>query len=334
MRFKPVFLALFCLFAPASGALGAPAWNPKVIAKVPGLVNIWRNPANGRVILVTSDRLFRLKLVRGRTILSPLKANKLAPPPAGAIPQSRAASGNGQIASAWLTDPTTRYGHGVLGDGIEAGALTLRTRAGRILTHRLSGDSVFEDLKPRIVTLDDGPAVLVVRSYLARGTALALYRVAKGRIETLAQSEPIGQPYRWLNPVGAGDFDGDGRIEIAAVVTPHLSGKLTLYRREGAMLARIAEQSGYSTHLIGSTVLAMRAITDIDGDGVVDIVLPSLDRRRLIAVSFAGGKSREFRSTTHERPIVTAIVVADIDRKGELDFIYGLEGGAVVLIRR
>lgn len=334
MRFKPAFLALLCLFAPASGALSAPAWKPEIIAKVSGLVNIWRNPANGRIIVVTSDRLFRLKLVRGRAILSPQKASRLAPPPAGAIPQSRAAPGSGRIASAWLADPTTRYDHGVLGDQIEAAALRLRTRDGKVLTYRLPGDSVFEDLEPRIVALDDGAAVLVVRSYLARGAALALYRVARGRIETLAQSEPIGQPNRWLNPVRAADFDGDGRIEIPAVVTPHLSGKLTLYRREGAVLARIAERAGYSTHFIGSTVLAMRAIADIDGDGVVDIIVPSLDRRRLIAVSFAGGKSRELRSAAHARPIVTAIVAADLDAQGELDFIYGLEGGAVVLIRR
>jgi hypothetical protein len=334
LRFKPVFLAFLCLFIPASAAFGAPAWKPEIIAMVPGLVNIWRNPDNGRVIVVTTDRLFRLKLVRGRTILSPLKATRLTPPPAGAIPQSRAASANGPIASAWLTEPTTRYDHGVLGDDIEAAALKLRTRDGKVLVHRLPSDSVFEDLEPRIVALDDGAAVLVVRSYLARGAALALYRVAGGRIETLAQSAPIGQPNRWLNPIGVGDFDGDGRIEIAAVVTPHLSGRFTLYRREGTVLKRVAERAGYSTHFIGSTVLAMRAIADIDGDGVVDIVLPSLNRRRLIAVSFAGGKSRELRAISHARPIVTAIVTADLDRQGELDFVYGLEGGAVVLIRR
>lgn len=319
-----------CLYAPGSWA----GWKPEVVTRIPGLVNVWRNPDNGRVILVGPDRLFRLTLVRGRTMLSPLKATTLPGPPADAIPHSRAASGSGNIASAWLADPTVRYGHGVLGDAIEAAALKVRTKAGAVLIHRLPEDSVFEDLEPRIVALDDGEAVLVVRSYLERGAALALYRVADGRLETLAQSKPIGRPYRWLNPVGAADFDGDGRIEIAAVVTPHLSGRLTLYRRQGALLAPVAERPGYSTHFIGSSILAMRAIADIDGDGVVDIVLPSLDRRRLIAVSFAGGKSRELRSVTHDWPIVTAIVAADIDRQGELDFVYGLANGTVVMIRR
>ena len=67
---------------------------------------------------------------------------------------------SGRIASAWLADPTTRYDHGVLGDQIEAAALRLRTRDGKVLTYRLPGDSVFEDLEPRIVALDDGAAVI------------------------------------------------------------------------------------------------------------------------------------------------------------------------------
>ena len=332
MLSRTVFLALLGLglFASVSRA----DWRPEIIARVPGLVNIWRDPDSGRVILVAADRLYRLSLARGRAIVSPLKAATAPTPPADALPHGRAASGRGRIASAWLAEPTTRYGHGVLGDAIEGAALKILTKTGDVLTHRLPDDSVFEDLEPRIVALDDGEEVLVVRSYLARGGALALYQITGGRLETLAESKPIGQPNRWLNPVGVGDFDGDGRIEIAAVVTPHLSGKLTLYRREGTVLARIAERAGYSTHFIGSTVLAMRAIADIDGDGVVDIILPSLDRRRLIAVSFAGGKSRELRSAAHARPIVTAIVAADLDAQGELDFVYGLEGGAVVLIRR
>jgi len=318
---------------PISAATGT-EWKPEIITKIPGLATLWLDPGTGRVILAAPGRLFRLSLARGRAILSPLKATAAPAPPPDTIPHGRVALGSGQIARAWLVEPTTRYGHGVLGDAIEAAALKIQMKTGEVLVHRLPGDSVFEDLEPRIVALADGEAVIAVRAYLTRGAALALYRVVAGRIETLAESEPIGRRNRWLNPVGVGDFNGDGRIEIAAVVTPHLSGRLTLYRREGASLTRIAELPGYSTHSIGSTVLAMRAIADIDGDGVVDIVLPSLDKRRLTAVSFAGGKGREIRSIRHDSPIVTAIVTADMDGRGELDFVYGLENGAVVLIRR
>ena len=88
------------------------------------------------------------------------------------------------------------------------------------------------------------------------------------------------------------DFDGDGVTEVAAVVTPHLSGRLTIFQRDGTKFEREAERSGYSTHFIGSTVLDMSIIEDVNGDGVPDIILPSLDRDRLAVVSFAGGTPR------------------------------------------
>ena len=62
----------------------------------------------------------------------------------------------------------------------------------------------------------------------------------------------IGQPFRWLNPVGVGDFDGDGRREIAAVVTPHLGVTLKLYEWKGERLEPKHEAAGFSNHAIGS----------------------------------------------------------------------------------
>ena len=117
-------------------------------------------------------------------------------------------------------------------------------------------------------------------------------------------------------------------------MTPHLSGTLTLFRQLGSILEPVASTSGYANHFIGSTVLAMHAVADIDGDGIVDIIIPSLDRRRLVAISFAGGKAREVQSITHDSPIVTQIVMADIDRNGMPEIVYGLASGAVTVIRR
>jgi len=60
-------------------------------------------------------------------------------------------------------------------------------------------------------------------------------------------------PNRWLNPLGVGDFDGDGRLDIALVATPHIGGRLRLYRYQPGRLTLFAERSGVSTHRIGST---------------------------------------------------------------------------------
>ena len=42
----------------------------------------------------------------------------------------------------------------------------------------------------------------MVKSRLASGASLAVYRIAEDAIVSLAESPPIGQPNRWLNPVG------------------------------------------------------------------------------------------------------------------------------------
>ena len=86
--------------------------------------------------------------------------------PDGALPDGKVATGNGEIARAWLAEPTTRYDHGILGDKIEAGALVIETRDGKRQTVRLKDDAVFEDLKPRLADLgrDGHDEIIVVKS--------------------------------------------------------------------------------------------------------------------------------------------------------------------------
>ena len=164
----------------------------------------------------------------------------------------------------------------------------MRLQDGVVLAHKLPSYSVYEDLEPRIIDLNGEEMVLAVCAYLSAGVAIAVYRVADGKLQPVAEADPIGIPFRWLNPVGAANFVGDRVTEVAA----DLSGRLTLYQRDGTKFEREAERSGCSTHLIGSTVLDMSVIEDVNGDGVPDIILPSLDRDRLAVVSFAGGTPR------------------------------------------
>ena len=327
----PAFL-LSAVLAVSAAAQEA-NWKAETATHLDDLRDITLSSGKDRVILHTGDRQFRLSIPRGLFLLSPLKPWQESIP-ATVIPQGRVAAGDGAVATAWLTGPTDRYRHAVLGDPIEATALQVAFSNGREAEYRLPDESVFEDLEPRVVNVDGMESILVVRSYPHAGAALALFGIVGSAIQPLAESRPIGQAFRWQNPVGAADFDGDGATEIASVVTPHLSGTLTLFRRLGSILEPVAAVPGYANHFIGSTVLAMHAVADIDGDGVVDIIVPSLDRRRLVAVSFVGGTAREVRSVTHDSPIATSIVMADLDGNGTPEIIYGLESGAVTVIRR
>ena len=312
-------------------------WMPTTLGTVKGLRNLVLDPQSGAVLVETAKGY--LRVVDGRLLpASPPK--RPAPPdrarPTDAIPHGRAVEGARDIASAWLSDPTRRYGHGVLGDQIEAGALSVRTASGTVARYVLDEDSVFEDLMPRLHDLDgDGrDEVIVVRSYLDAGAAVAVFGLDGDRVVRRAESPPIGQSHRWLCPIGMADFDGDGRIEIAVVETPHLGQTIVIYRQFGEKLVEVARRHGHSNHFIGSTTLDMSAVLDVDGDGIPDMVVPTGGRGRLVALSFVGGKFKEIARTPHGAEIVTAVIAADLDGNGTADLVYGRRDGRVELIRR
>ncbi len=152
------------------------------------------------------------------------------------------------ITSAQYGGPTRAYDHGILGDQVEYSKLILRVDGRRVVIDVGEG-FVFEDLAPRLADLDgDGQAeVITIRTDMNRGASLAIYS-AKGLI---TQTPPIGQPYRWLAPVGVGDFDGNGSVEIAYVETPHLGKTLKIYGYFNRDLVLSASLPGLSNHRIG-----------------------------------------------------------------------------------
>ena len=160
--------------------------------------------------------------------------------------QSAAAQSRGPE-SAQYGEPTARYDHGVLGDALEWGSLSLRT-GGRYSRIILPANRVFEDIAPRIVQIaPNRTAAMVVESDLALGARLALYDH-----EGLIAATPfIGQRYRWLAPLGASDLDGDGYVEIAYVDRPHLAKVLRVWRFRNGALEPVSEQAGLTNHRIG-----------------------------------------------------------------------------------
>lgn len=167
------------------------------------------------------------------------------------------------VLSAHFIEPTKRYGHAVLGDAVEYGALEIRTKADggdterpgkTIHILRLPPDHVFEDISPRLVdvTGDGIPEVIVVETDMALGAALAIYS-PRGK---LAETPHIGQPNRWLAPIGAADLDGDGHIEVAYIDRPHLAKTLRIWRYKDQTLTQVATHEGLTNHKIGWTFIA------------------------------------------------------------------------------
>lgn len=226
--------------------------------------------------------------------------------PSGALPDAVVATGDGVVRKAWLAEPTDRYGHGILGDRIEAGALMVALEGGRVLGLRLPKSSVFEDRQVRLADFNgDGVSeFVVVESSLSQGAALAVYGIREGRIQLIARDDWIGTRNRWLNPAGIADFDGDGELEIAVVLTPHIGGTLKLLRPAGATrMQTVASQWGFSNHAIGSRDQGLSAVVDWNGDGVPDLLLPTESRDAVVVVTFKGGRFNELARYPLERAI-------------------------------
>ena len=254
--------------------------------------------------------------------------------PPDALPDGRIAEGKRDIARAWFAEPTGRYGHGVLGDAVEAGSLVVERRDGRRDIVRLDNDAVFEDLEPRIAELggDGRERIVAVKSYLQRGSALAVIGERDGRFAIVAETPPIGTPNRWLNPAGIADFDGDGHTDIALVRMPHATGLLELWTWRDGTLDRRLELGDVSNHAVGSRMLRLSAVADFDGDGHADLAIPSFDRRELRIIAFTP-QPRDLARLRLPAPAVTEMGLLR-DGAGAPAVLLGLDGGALVVIRK
>lgn len=282
-------------------------------------------------MIKNTKRLHRLALAATLAVVMPVTAVAKDDRYPGGLPDLRVSHGKKDIADAWFADPTHRYRHYVLGSRYEAGALKVRTRRGKILTFRLSKRSVFEDREPRLADLDgDGrDEIIVVRSYLDGGAALAVFGIRHHRLARLAETPHMGGPYQWLNPAGIADFNGNGLMEIAFVRKPHVLGQLELWSYRSKHLRRIAKIRDTSNHVGGSTQMGLSVVADFNGDGVADLALPSMSKRTLRFLSFRSGIKEIARKSL---PAAAVSNFKLVTRKGRPAVDVGLSGGRRIVV--
>jgi len=244
-----------------------------------------------------------------------------------------AASGEG-IQRAWYAEPTDRYPHGALGDGIEGGALVAEDRYGRGYLLRLGPAEVFEDLTPRVVDIDgDGSnEVVTIRSSVRAGAAVAVYGISGSRLIERGATEPIGRPNRWLNIAGIADFTGNGQLDIAIVKTPHTGGRLEILAWSRDELKVVDSAEGFSNHVFGSLDQGLSAVASVDGDRIPDLVLPSATREEIRMVTAAGGKIQTLATLPLPARVVTTIGI--LEKGARPSFATGLDDGSLIGITK
>ena len=188
-------------------------------------------------------------------------------------------------------DVTDRYGHGALGDTLEPSSLIVVDPMDPEVVTRtvLDAPLVFEGLQPLVADLDgDGdPEVVTTIADAENGARIAVYSPAGERIAT----GPVYGP-GWRHQLAVAPFGPDGTTELAAVLKPHVTHTLEYYRLEDGYLRVRATVDGVSSHTYGSRNLDGAVAADLDDDGTVELLVPTTDRRRLVAVARASSDAR------------------------------------------
>jgi len=152
----------------------------------------------------------------------------------------------------------------------------------------------FRDFQPRCADVDGraGREIIVVESTAGAGARMAVYGAVTGpdgapTLGLIAATPPLGEKGRWRAPAGVGDFDGDGRAEIAEIEAPERSGVLRFWRLEGNALVEVASRGGFSNHRAGDAFLTGE-VRDCAGE--TELLTPNLDWSALFAARIVGAK--------------------------------------------
>ncbi|MEP1206612.1 MAG: VCBS repeat-containing protein [Rhizobiaceae bacterium] len=258
----------------------------------------------------------------------------------GGLPDGYVASAlRGDVEKAWFIQPTRRYRHAILGDDIEAGGLKVSLRNGKSVELTLPKNLVFEDRTPRLRDLDgDGKnEIITLLSSNTKGAAIAVYGLVQDKLKLVARTPFIGRSNRWRNIAGIADYNGDGAVEIAEVVTPHIGGTLKFWTWRNRQLKLAGSMRSFSNHAIGAREQRLSATADFNGDGRPDIAVPGASRRSLHLIGFVGPNRKAAKLQEIARidfPSSISHPILATNRADKVKLKLKLSNGSVWQVRR
>jgi hypothetical protein len=160
---------------------------------------------------------------------------------------------------------------------------------------------------------------------LKNGSALVVLGVRGDGLQIIAETPPAGESFQWLYHAGVADFDGNGRPDIALVRQPHTIGDLEIWTLRDEKLVRTYREPDVSNQALRSPYFRLSAVADFDGDGIMDLAIPSFDRRSLRILGFRAGRVREIDHIA--LPAVAAADFSLVLKNGRASVRVGFNGG-------
>lgn len=181
---------------------------------------------------------------------------------------------------AFLSAPTERYDHGVLGDAIEADSMTLlhpgEQEDFKAETVFPASGGVFEQISPLWFEMlgVNGELVAVTESTPELATRVSVYSLDGSLV---AAGPFIGEPYKWRHLISAGPFGPNGEIELVDTLTPHMGGTIEFYKPDldNGSLNIVATQTDYTSHRIYTRNMDTARAGDLDGDDRWELLVPN-----------------------------------------------------------
>jgi len=234
-----------------------------------------------------------------------------------------------------LTDPTTRYPHGIFGIRAEPSSLTLidtNEAPIAVTTINVPANRVIESRIPLWVDINnDGQReIIVTLSDSTNGGQITAYD-QQGQI--VMQGPGVGRGFRWRHPLAVAPIGPEGELELVNVRTPHIGGVVEFRSLQGDDLSMVGSVAGYTSHVNRSPNIDMSAAGDFDADGTVELLLPNQRRNTLAGISrTVGGAVVDW-----EVPIgntLTSNVAVLQSTSGQLSVGVGRADGTIRIWRR
>ena len=259
--------------------------QPPVLAVQGNSVRLATTPANASPnsvpVYLTGDRAAYVDNLQRLTVLEP--DGTLWRPDVEVLPDSRVV----QISSEQvlvLAEPTDRFPHSALGDNLEAtAAVVVSVGVNEVETIFQSGDDVIESIAPLLADAD-GDGVDDVVLTVSNDSDIWIVVASSTGSGFVATSDPVDRLLGWRQLVAVGPLSPTGQTEIAEVLYPDAQGSLRFLSVTGARVGVTAIRTGYRSHEFGARNLEQAVAADVDRDGYVEVILPTLDRQHIAGV--------------------------------------------------